>query len=365
MKLIQRFRYWTIASVVCFFLVVLAGGIVRSTGAGMGCPDWPRCFGQYIPPTAVEQLPNDYKIHYAELRRSKNERLVGYLRALGQHELADRLLHDPSLYEEQDFNALKTWTEYINRLVGALSGLVLLITTIFAVRLWQIRRLWSMHCVGALLLLLFQAWIGSIVVSTNLLPGMITLHMLLAMALIGWMLWLNRSLAAYLYANSKKATPVNGRQWLLTGLWMGLCILLSWQVVEGTGVREMIDEVAARLGSDARQSWAAELGGALLNHRNLSWLVLAWALLTLWKSLSVWTEGSWQHKVSLWVVVGLLFEAVMGMYLAWWGMPSALQPLHLLVAILLWALSFDQFLFLLWHHRTKVVRRVEESQLAI
>ena len=112
------------------YLVILAGGVVRTTGSGMGCPDWPKCFGQWVPPTDGRALPSDYKEHYIEMRRQKNEKLSKMIAPLGFTDLAASIRDDASIYEEADFVWQRTWVEYLNRLAGALLGLALVLTFI-------------------------------------------------------------------------------------------------------------------------------------------------------------------------------------------------------------------------------------------
>src|ERR1700712_486892 len=127
-----RFQKTNLITIVLLFLLILAGGIVRSTGSGMGCPDWPKCFGQYIPPTDVSELPKDYKQKYVAGRLEKNQKFANTLDIFGYGDLARRIREDKSILVPEEFNAAKTWTEYVNRLIGAASGIFLLLTAVYA-----------------------------------------------------------------------------------------------------------------------------------------------------------------------------------------------------------------------------------------
>ncbi len=179
-----RFQKTNLITIILLFTLILAGGIVRSTGSGMGCPDWPKCFGQYIPPTDASELPKDYKQKYVAGRLEKNQRFANILDLFGYGDLARRIREDKSILVPEEFNAAKTWTEYVNRLLGEITGLFLLFTAIFSFSYRRENKLIVFLCILNVILVGFQAWLGSIVVSTNLVAWIVTGHMMLALGIL-------------------------------------------------------------------------------------------------------------------------------------------------------------------------------------
>lgn len=303
-------------------LIVVAGGVVRMTGSGMGCPDWPKCFEQYIPPTDVDQLPGNYKEVYSEKRAKKIQRFADLLESLGMTEKATQLRNDRSLLIEQDFNAFNTWTEYVNRLVGAVSGM--LVFLVFLISLFSFRkRPWlSVLCFVQIVLMAFQAWMGAITVATNLTPWVLTVHMLLAILIIGVQLKIIRM------ASGNQARTVVTGDFQLKGLLYASIVISAIQILAGTGIRQLIDGFE---GQFARTSWISELGSNLYFHRSFAIAVL----LVNGGIFFLNMKRNMRLQEANWLLGIVVAEAAAGIGLAYMGMPAILQPVHLVLAILM------------------------------
>jgi cytochrome c oxidase assembly protein subunit 15 len=335
------FRKTSMITLVAVYLLILVGGIVRSTGAGMGCPDWPKCFGMWIPPTSEEQLADTYKKDFVEYRIAKNQRFAGYLDVLGFRSKAEQVRDDQSILQETEFNVSKTWTEYINRLIGAVIGLLIIINFIASLKYY--RRDSSIFVLSLFLvfLVIFQGWIGSIVVSTNLLPWMVTVHMLLAILIVAILIYLvfKARPGSFRFVKSPKKHILNT---LL--IVSGLMVLI--QIVLGTQVRESIDAIAASLNYAARDTWIEKAGVSFLVHRSLSIILLLFHMVILYilfKNKLMRTRFTNYAGI----IFGLMvFEAALGAIMAYFSIPPFAQPIHLLFAVGIFGLQFIMILIL-------------------
>ncbi len=319
-KAFVRFNWITL---VLIYLVVVAGSFVRITGSGMGCPDWPKCFGQWVPPTSADELPSDYKEKYAEGRQKKVVKFSKFLSAFGMDDTAEKLQSDPDFLIEEDFNARRTWTEYVNRLFGFLAGNAMLFAFFWILLKYRKRKL-VLLAVFNLVLMGVQGWFGSIVVATNLVPWTITVHMLLALVIIGLQIYLIRSISPAMKGNLKLP------KWTLYLLWVCFGITI-YQMFLGTQVRESIDELT-KMGY-GRESWTEQLGVPFYIHRSFSWLVLI--LLT----IMAWINERGEKLLairSIYIVLAL--ELISGVLLANANMPGLVQTSHLIFATILFGI---------------------------
>lgn len=334
-KVNRRFRILSWSTVLAVYFLILVGGIVRSTGSGMGCPDWPKCFGSWVPPTAVGELPADYQDIYAAKRAAKNERLVEYLEVLGFDKLAYTIQHDETILEEAPFNPVKTWIEYINRLIGVVIGLLIVGTFLSSLQVRKQDPVLFWGSLAALLLVLFQGWLGSLVVSTNLLPGLITAHMLLALLIVAILIYVSER------SRQRQQIEARAKVSLSVNVLLVACIItFLLQIVLGTSVRESIDEVAAVLGQGARGEWIEQLGLSFLIHRSYSILIFVLNAALVYK-ISKLSFNDSRLSIWLWALIGLIgLEIATGAMMAYFAIPPYLQPVHLVVASLIAGVQF-------------------------
>ncbi len=328
----KKFLLFTIGS-VC--LLILVGGVVRSTGSGMGCPDWPKCFGNWVPPTHVSELPADYKEAYAQKRHQKNIRLSNYLEYLGFEELVNKLRNDQTILIEESFNSTKTWIEYLNRLLGAVIGFLIALNVIFSHQ----QRKENSGCLGLavlnLILVGFQGWVGSIVVSTNLLSGLITFHTILALLILAVLIY-----NYWLAASGQYVVPKSNNDAKRAYLLIIICIMLfTVQIVIGTQVRESTDLVAHRLGEPGRADWIEQLGLTFYIHRSYSIIILLSHLYFASLAIRIMKNSSFVFFIYSLILL-LLFEIVTGVIMAYFAIPPAFQPVHLILATLIFGVDF-------------------------
>lgn len=331
----KKYVNYRIIGLVAVFLVILAGSIVRMTGSGMGCPDWPKCFGEWIPPTSADQLPDDYQDIYSQKREKKIEKFASFLDQIGFNEKATELRNDPSLLEEQPFNVSKTYIEYGNRLVGFLAGNFILIGTIWALFFWRRRKDLFFLSLLSLVIISIQAWFGSIVVATNLVPWTISVHMILAMVTMAL-----ESFIIYKASPNNNNLKINKRIRIL--LWVALFIII-YQMIMGIQVRQQVDHML-----DSGYDKSNLINGFdfwYYIHRSFSWIVLLIYIYVLYQ-----IKNHIRHRNFMIVILSaVMLEFITGILISYFEFPLGAQPIHLGAATIIFTCN----VFILYESRSK------------
>ncbi|MFM2286746.1 MAG: hypothetical protein RLZZ543_2243 [Bacteroidota bacterium] len=323
------------------FLVILAGSVVRTTESGMGCPDWPKCFGYYIPPTD----PSQVEFHANQPYTKGMMVIVNDTLWRATSSFTSKATFERSTWEKYpkhdyaEFYVQKTWIEYINRLLGAIMGIFVLGTVVSAFFQTHKKGLQIALGIGVLLFTGFQAWLGALVVASNLAPIKITVHMLAALlllAVIQWMIEINSA--------EHRPYPRKTSDKLLLPLTLVALAFTIIQVLIGTQVREAVDTIANEFGHEQRELWIEQLPSSFLIHRAFSLLILALSTVIVMRAKkSGIPELSRLATLSGFIV---LAEVAVGLSLALFDIPKAAQPLHLVLASMLFSAQFAILLLL-------------------
>lgn len=133
-----RYATVTLLALIALTTIVLTGAAVRLTASGLGCPDWPKCYGQYVAPAQIN-----------------------------------------------------AWIEYGNRLVTGVVGIAVIAASLLAFLRRPFR--WHLSVIGALLPLgvICQAVLGALVVYYHLPPELVIFHFIISMILLdaAYALW--------------------------------------------------------------------------------------------------------------------------------------------------------------------------------
>ena len=324
----SKFHNLTKLALLLVYLVIIAGAFVRMTGSGMGCPDWPKCFGFYVPPTEVSQILFKANNNYSKgqmILYNEEELLV----AKSDFKSDDFInLNNWEVYEKHDyviFNPVHTWIEYINRLIGAISGIPILIFTIISIIYFKKFRHLTLISIITLVAMGFQAWLGKTVVDSNLEGFKITIHMLMALFIVALLIYL-------VYSGSKSFTNRNKtfKYLLLFGLFLTLI-----QIILGTQVRQIVDEQTKLFAYD-KSLWLNDIPLVYEYHRTFSILVISVnvALFLINKKLQL------GNNYINFVILLLIFEIFTGASMFYFDFPFGTQTAHLVFASIIFGLQF-------------------------
>jgi cytochrome c oxidase assembly protein subunit 15 len=292
--MLNRFQKWAILTTIATYFLIAVGAMVRAAGAGMGCPDWPRCFDRWIPPTDVSQVPPHI---------------------------------DPAL-----FNVRLAWIEYLNRLVGVSIGIFIAVALYLALRHYRNtpRVLWP--TVFAFFGVGFEGWLGAKVVSSNLDPHMITVHLVMALLVVSALLYATVC-AFFPGGRPLENLPVERRA--LGQYARNTLLVLLLQIGMGAWLRGDLEVVAKSSPELDRADWILKAGLANPLHRFLAVVVTLLVGYLYLRVRRVFGQSVWLNRAALSCVVLVLLQLLLGVVLAKLALPPVAQVLHLTIGSLL------------------------------
>lgn len=290
----RSFRRFAFFSTLFTYLVIFTGGLVRVTGAGLGCPDWPHCFGRWLPPLSYSQIPPEFDV--------------------------------------SQVNLVLAWIEYLNRVMGMILGILVAVTAVLAIIHYRKQLKILIPSIFAGLLVAFLGWQGGQVVQSELEPLVVSMHLFISLLLLSVLTYV--SMQSYYLENpeaDRGGTYPKGAAGLVGALWIAVIV----QVVLGAHVRSGLEMLAQQyplatdmelIGKLGIIKWIHPLlGGAIAL---FTWIV-GLRLLASGHAVGIVKQGVW------WIMLLVAAQLILGLGLLSIGTPPLLQVFHLWLAALL------------------------------
>jgi cytochrome c oxidase assembly protein subunit 15 len=282
---LAAFRRLVLVSIGVALVLIAIGGTVRATDSGLACPDWPACYGQWIPP-------------------------------------AD----------------LHIWIEHTHRLVAGVLLILIWTLAVWALRRFRDRRELLWPVLGVWLLVHVQALLGALVVWNLLKAELVTAHLGMAMAVVGLLIVL---------AVNVTRPPARGPWTALQRGAAAAAALTYVQILVGghmTGIgASLVYTDFPTMGGTMLPSIATEQEAYHVVHRALAFVLFA---AVLWLAARVvrerragaWgDERRWVVKLPMWAATLIVVQIVLGVAnLATRASYVTVTP-HLAVASWIWA----------------------------
>jgi heme a synthase len=291
---VTRFQKLVAATLAMTLALVIVGVIVRATGSGLGCPDWPFCYGQVIPPLEF-----------------------------------------------------KAWAEWIHRLIAAVIGVMVLGIVVLAVVDHRDRRGLVAASVGVVALVVFQAWLGRETVRLGNSGASVTAHLAAAMAVAGLLTFL--LVRAGYPARLTARIPGRGGSQRLTVLLAFTAAATFVMLIVGGNVTAaaaalvfpdwplMGGAVVPPFGDMPADAASLALTHAL--HRYVGVVVgvaLAWTWVVAWRDHRGGRVGATLFRLVTIAAVLYPLQAVVGALQVWTRLAPWTQTLHVALAAFVW-----------------------------
>jgi cytochrome c oxidase assembly protein subunit 15 len=294
-KKIKFFRKFAFITTMATYVVIFLGGLVRVSGAGLGCPDWPKCFGRWIPPTGPEGLPPGF---------------------------------DPG-----QFNITLAWIEYFNRLGGIILGILILVMAILALKNFRHIPKIIIPSILALALVAFQGWQGSAVVYSMLKSIVVSLHLGLAIIIVSLMVYITQT--AYYLENPSTAKsaiyPEKIGRWIAI-LWLAVVI----QIILGAQLRSSIENLVIKYPQLSGVSIVGMVGFINYLHAGLGFLIAGYSGHLGFKLLKrAQNLPDFMRQVIWALILFACIQLILGLSLVAIGIPQLSQVFHLWIASLI------------------------------